>query len=230
MDAQLLAKYDFVDFGCSNGGSMKFAMDRLGGENGIGFDINPEKVEKAKAMGLSAHLADVSSLDPAGLGTARFVIASHFLEHLPSLELAELCISSACRVAEEFVFIRQPFFDADVALEKLGLKLYWSSWRGHTNHMTTLDFVEILERLKGQGLFDSYTTFHRYPIENSNNECVHPTSSPRDQHAYDPAIHPKKPITDFEMPVFREVGCVILKKPNALNAQLRNFLKYSMIV
>ena len=48
-----LAPYDFVDFGCSSGGSIKFAMERLGGVNGIGVDLDPEylKAHAARPRG-----------------------------------------------------------------------------------------------------------------------------------------------------------------------------------
>ena len=139
-----LSLYDFVDFGCSKGGSIDFAVKKLGGSRGVGLDVDPRKVEATRQAGYEAHIADVSELDPEKLGTTRFVVMAHFLEHLPTLDAASRCIRSAVRVADEFVFIRQPYFDADEYLASLGLRLYWSHWRGHKNHMKAADFHDIL--------------------------------------------------------------------------------------
>lgn len=52
-----LSQYDFVDFGCSAGGSIRL-MERLFGGVGIGFDADPDKVATAKRC--RAHLASMS--------------------------------------------------------------------------------------------------------------------------------------------------------------------------
>ena len=105
----------------------------------MSLDINPKKVAAARAAGFDAKVADLTKLDPEDIGTVRFVIMSHFLEHLPDCKAAQACIESACGIAEKFVIIRQPYFDADGYLFSLGLKLYWSDWAGHPYHMSSLE-------------------------------------------------------------------------------------------
>ena len=53
------ADYDFLDFGCSKGGSMEFAQATFGGR-GLGLDIDPAKVAASKAAGFDAAVQDVS--------------------------------------------------------------------------------------------------------------------------------------------------------------------------
>lgn len=42
--------YDFLDFGCSQGASLRFGVNTLRGTRGIGFDIDPQKVEEANEL------------------------------------------------------------------------------------------------------------------------------------------------------------------------------------
>ena len=51
--------YNFVDFGCSAGCSMTFAMDPLGGRRALGLDINTTKVNTARAAGFNVEVADL---------------------------------------------------------------------------------------------------------------------------------------------------------------------------
>ena len=220
----LLDEYDFVDFGCSSGGSMKFAQAKLGGCRGVGLDIDEKKVDASRRAGFTAQVVDVTGLDASASGTVRFVTMMHFLEHLYSLDMARQCIESACSIADEFVFIRQPFFDADSYLEKLGLRLYWSHWRGHRNHMKAADFQDILDDLLAAGQIQRYILFNRTPIANSHDPCVHPLSSPIDQHQWEEGKHEPKEYREFDMPVYREIGAVIHTRAPKLGEEPRRLL------
>jgi hypothetical protein len=219
-----LDDYDYVDFGCSSGGSMQFARERLGGGKGVGLDIDPKKVAASRAAGFDAHVADVAKLDPRTMGRTRFAVMAHFLEHLPNVELAAKCIESAVRVADEFVFIRQPYFDADEYLAALGLKLYWSHWRGHKNHMKARDFHAILDAMLERRRFRRYMLFYRTKIINSDDPAVHPETSPIDQHGWDASKHGPKPYYKFQYPVYREIGVLIQTQAKKVSEPPRRFL------
>ena len=216
--------FDFVDFGCSTGGSMEFARGRLGGVRGLGLEMDPAKVAACRKAGFEAHEIDVSTLDPRRTGTVRFSVLSHFLEHLPSLKLAGKCIESAIAVSDEFVLIRQPYFDADYYLKALGLNLYWSNWIGHKNHMMARDFRDILDPLLARRRFRRYFMFSRSRIADSNDPCLHPLSSPIDQCEWDAAVHGEKPFYNFSVPVYREIGVLIHTRARKLDEKPRRFL------
>ena len=55
--------YDFLDFGCSTGGSISFAQKYLGGSHGLGLDINSEKVKLTQANGFDAISEDILSIN-----------------------------------------------------------------------------------------------------------------------------------------------------------------------
>jgi len=220
-----LTAYDFVDFGCSTGESIAFGIAQLGGSRGLGLDLNPEKVAIAREAGYDAEVADVTALDPKSMGTVRFVIMSHFLEHLSGYECAQACIQSACRIAEEFVFVRQPYFDADGYLFSLGLKLYWSDWAGHPYHMTSLELYKILATLRDEGTISRFVIFCRSRIKDSNHPAIHPITSPRDQHEWEMQMHGPKGFHEFEYPIFGETFAVIIKDPSRINERPFELLK-----
>lgn len=219
-----LNNFDFVDFGCSSAGSMRFAQNKLGGTRGLGLDIDPKKVEASINAGFEALVADVRQLDPQQLGTVRFVVMSHFLEHLPWIEEARACINSACAIADKYVLIRQPFFDADDYLSALGLKLFWSDWHGHKTHMKIDDFHNALSALLTRRKICRYLLFNRTRIYDSDDPCIHPLSSPKDQHQWEKETHSPKPYYRFQRRVYREVGALIYTRARKLDEKPRRFL------
>ena len=71
---------DFLDFGCSGGGSIEYAKKYLGGKNGIGIDIDKKKVDFATKAGHNAVLFNIEELPNDKL--VDFVILSVFLNTL----------------------------------------------------------------------------------------------------------------------------------------------------
>ncbi len=204
-----MEEVDFLDFGASKGGSIEFAKKILGGRHGVGVDRDAAKVERMRDLGYACLEADVTSLEFSP-NSVRFVVMSHVLEHLPDVEAIGRTVESAARVARDFLYIQGPYFDADVALSTQGLKFYWSDWHGHTYRLTTWELISLLHELG----WTSYALMGRLPVVDSSDPAVHPLSSPRDQHDYDPQIHPPKPHVMFGPPVhkrhvYREFVCVV---------------------
>lgn len=204
-------EFDFLDFGCSRGGSIEWAKKLLGGKKGLGIDIAAAKVKEAREAGHNAINFDLMKIPPRKL--VRFTVMSHFLEHVPDLTMVKTFVRNACEVSREFVLIKQPYFDSDGYLFQNGLKTYWSDWRGHPNCMGTLDLYRILRELKADGKLTAFSIHAKLPIKTSDDKFIHPVSSPIDQHQYDPKIHPPK-IKGFEFPfpVFYETVAFITMK------------------
>jgi hypothetical protein len=204
-------EFDFLDFGCSAGGSIKMAMKTFGAKRGLGIDVNEKKVEQAIAAGCEAIVYDIHDLPRRPL--VRFCVMAHFLEHIPNRTDVVAFLRKASDISREFVFIRQPYFDADGYLFQKGLKLFWSDWRGHPNTMSTLDFYTILVQMKNDGHIGNFSIHVGGPILSSADNAIHPAASPRDQHHYNLALHPAKPATiRFDAPVFAET-VVFISKP-----------------
>jgi ubiquinone/menaquinone biosynthesis C-methylase UbiE len=88
--------YDFVVFGAPTGASMQVAKNHLGGQRGIGIDIDPRKVKKARENGRECLVGDITNIDvPAQ--SVRFVVMSHALEHLPDEQTLAKVIAEAAR-------------------------------------------------------------------------------------------------------------------------------------
>jgi hypothetical protein len=214
--------YDFLDFGCSGGGSIIYVTRIFPGVRGLGLDVDPRKVAKAKEAGFDAEVCDVASLTAAP-DQVRFVVMSHFLEHLTGRKPAFDCLLAAARVATEFVVIRQPWFDADGYLFGLGLKFYWSHWRGHRYHMTALEMQQCMEALASQGAIEQYALFGRKPVRDSGDPSVHPLASPVDQHEWDKTVHPPKPSVAFGIPIYRELCAVAVRNGGQIDELARRF-------
>ncbi|MBE9571672.1 MAG: hypothetical protein IMF11_13675 [Proteobacteria bacterium] len=123
--------------------------------------------------------------------------------------MTKKAIRSAVLVASDFVVIIGPWFDADVYLERLGLKFFWSDWTGHTWHFHTKDLRQILNTL---GL-RNYVIMACGEVKDSSDPAIHPLDSPRDQHEYNPEIHPPKPLLPFSQAVYKEMTCYVQLRP-----------------
>ena len=73
--------YDSIDFGCSKGTSIDYAMSAFGAENMLGIDIDPKKVDACIRRGYSAIVGDLTSF-PTLNRKVKFSQLSHFLEHM----------------------------------------------------------------------------------------------------------------------------------------------------
>ena len=199
-------EFDFIDFGCSKGGSIKLGQTRFGGKKGLGIDIDDAKVRICREAGVEAICYDIAAIPDEKL--FRFTILSHFLEHIPNPIDVAFYVRKACTISREFVYIQQPFFDADAYLARHSLKLYWSDWHGHPNHMSSSDLRVVLRDLQKVGLNIRYSIYARKPITSSDDPCVHSILSPSDQHKFDPT-HPAKNTVTFTEPVYAELVCLI---------------------
>ncbi len=198
--------FDFIDYGCSSGGSIKFAQKRLGGGRGLGIDLSAAKVQQAASEGCECVEMDASELK-AFPDKVRFVTMFHFLEHLPGITQAQQCISSAFAVAREFVIMKQPWFDSDGILFRDNLKLYWSDWTGHTFKTSALDLARLA---RGAGKACRYRIYGRDPIPHSHHPGVLCLSDPPNSHQHEPGHHGVRPFVEFKEPVFRESMLVAL--------------------
>lgn len=222
-------EYDFIDFGCSSGGSMKFAQTVLGGKKGVGVDIDPKKVEETKKNGYNAFLADATTLH-VYKNAVSFVIMSHFLEHLPGIDLAFNCIKSATIVAKDYIYIQQPYFDADGLLLQKKLKLYWSHWSGHKNHMSAIEFHNCLYPLVQRGALKRFVILGDERIRTSSSPCIHPLDSPRNSHDWDEVLHSPKRFEAFDFPCFKQIIVCIQINPSFNFDKVLNRIHFSEVL
>ena len=214
-----LREFDFVDFGCSVGGSMKFARTAFNGGTAIGIDIDESKVERTREAGYEAVLADAT--DPTQFtGQARFSILSHFLEHLPSYEAVARSLETAIRISEDFVFVRQPWFDSDGELFRAGLKFYWSDWHGHPMTLTSLQMYRAVRKALDAGTLARATVYGFKPVVDTDDECVIPLSAPLNSSKYDPALHGPKVSPALPLTAYRELVVILAKRDPELTETL----------
>ncbi len=206
--------YEFFDFGCSAGGSLERYGKMFQAEGkGLGLDINPQKVKLTKEKGFNAEVCDITKLQLSS--KVRFCIMHHFLEHVPSVHDVNKIVRKACSVADDFVLIRQPYFDADPYLFSHGFKFFWSHWRGHPNNMTLLELHNMLMPMASEGLIKRFSLYGLYLVTSSEDAAIHNLDSKIDQHEWNVEEHSQKKIIDFTIPVYREVMAIIDLSGNA---------------
>ena len=200
-------EFDFIDIGCSKGGSLAWAMAQFGGK-GLGIDLSERKVEATRAAGYQAILADAAALDMPN-GAVRFATLSDVLEHMPDGEAAERCVTEAYRVSRDFVLIRGPNFDREEELRRLSLKRYYADWRGHSWHHVTADLLRLAQHA---GAARTLLIPHGR-IRGSEDPDILPIGAPRDQGRYDAGLHGPKPMLTFERKFHSRITMVLGKSP-----------------
>ncbi|MBA3421576.1 MAG: class I SAM-dependent methyltransferase [Thermoleophilaceae bacterium] len=207
LDAVDWGRFDFLDLGCSRGASTAYCRRRFGARRGIGVDLDPVKVGEAVRAGHEAVQADATTLEvPVPV---RFVSMIDFLEHLPGLEAVEAVLGRAASVATDFLYIQHPSFEGEGFVEGLGVRQYWWHWSGHTAHPQVADYCSMFERL---GL-DRYSIRFRGLVRDSRHPSVIPLGTRKNQHAFDPALHPPKPHLTFARPLWQMQEIVIALRP-----------------
>lgn len=200
-------RFDFLDFGCGTGSSIELSKKIFDGQNGLGLDIDPKNVEATRAKGFEALTIDVTEMAQFP-DAVSFSVMSHFLGHLSGYQLALRCIAGAGAASRDFVFIRKPWFDSDPELARVGLKLFWSDWAGHSYKMTTLDFCRAIRDVKN-GKIMSWGLFGYRQILDSGDQAVHPLSSPPGQSLFEERKHSRKLNLVLLSPAYAETVCVI---------------------
>ena len=193
----------FFEFGCSKGEGLLWVNQKIS-KKGVGFDIDPKKIEETLKKGFIC--TDYNILDLKDEKLVRFSTFFHTLEHLESFSQAESFIVKACQVSYDNVYIRQPFFDSEPYLFYNGLKTYYSHWSGHKNLMTTPVFYYILEYLRNSKMIKDYVIAFKEPVKSSQSNIILPITAPVNSLFYDSKIHPAKPNKIiFTYPVYKEI-------------------------
>jgi len=203
-----ISGFEFIDLGCGRGDSLRYYGRCFNAEGrGLGLDSNETKVKEARAAGLHAEVCDIIELEVTG--RVNFCVMSHFLEHIADIKKARQMIRRAVSFSREFVLISQPWFDADPYLFREGFKLFWSDWWGHPNHMTLLEFRNILQPFLAARRIKRYTLYGFERVQGSADPAVLNLDEPPDSPAWTEGTHGPKRDMAFTEPVFREVMALL---------------------
>ena len=190
---------DFVDIGCSTGGSFNFAKGRYG-KNGLGIDIEPEKVKQSINNSAPAVQLNACNIKIFNDNATKVVTMLDFLEHLPDLDTIARVLKESTRIASNSIFIKGPMF-YDEYLNNLGLQFYWSNWTGHPTHVEPVNIIEIMEKNNQS----NYKLHYIDQVYNSKNKCIHPLNGHEDRHDYDPVMDPVKDMNIvFEKKIYKQ--------------------------
>ena len=197
--------YKFLDVGCKIGGSFYIANKYgFSASDGFGIDVRPQHIEDFIKAGYDGMLADARDI-PFPDNTFELVIFNHVLEHMPNELDGIKALKECIRVSSKTVLITLPFFDEDEYLNSLGLKTYYSDWKGHTNKVHFKKLTT--EWLAGYSY--EYTMIKK--IEDSSFSEIIPLTAPIDSVIYDESKHGQKPHIKFDRDIWREYTITVTK-------------------
>ncbi|MEX0972452.1 MAG: class I SAM-dependent methyltransferase [Solirubrobacterales bacterium] len=199
--------YDFIDLGCSTGGSIEHCMSRFGAKRGLGIDLDPDKVENTKRTGLDAVVADARELNLDG--QVSFISMLDFCEHLPEVETVQEIITAAAASARDFLYIKHPSFEGQEYAEGEGVRQYWWGWHGHTAHVRVADYCTIFDLL---GL-SAYMIRYIGRVDDSTHPSIIPTTTPMDQSESDAQAITDVPEVSFSPPLWRRQDIFVALRP-----------------
>jgi len=189
-------KFDFYDFGSYRGGSFRLAQS-FGARNGLGFEINKNRVLRLAKAGIPCMQLDVTKVS-LPKNSANFIVMCHFLEHLDNEQQVFETLKKSIEAATDFIYIEGPSFDFDDYLKSLGFKFFWYDGCGHKTRVT----VKMLRRIFVKLGIKDISCFAEQPyVKDSKSDDIYP---------YDSGIHNtycdksfKKETVTFKKDVYR---------------------------
>lgn len=189
---------DIVDLGTKQGGALdgffhpkqkvNFDAKKFKRTNCLGIDINSNYEKAVKSKGYMFEAMNLASPEViANLPKARGYLLWHFLEHLPSKEIATEVVQKVMEQSQEFVWFKLPNFDQDHktgegALRKLGLRFTWTDWKGHPCHWLLKDNLDAIEKSKADRYKLQYAAAKT--IASTSDSRVVPINAPTDTVEY----------------------------------------------
>ena len=195
-------KIDFIDIGCSKGGSYKFIQKKFNFENGLALDIDIKKVKEAIKNNTPAIRLDATKMNIFNDNACKLISIIHTLEHFPNEYIIKDVLKESIRIASNTIYIKGPMYYQDYLSNK-GFQFYWSHWKGHTCLIEPETIINIMKEF-GENNY-KLNFYHKHLVKNSNDTCIHSINGLIDRHHYDKNIDPpKKMNVNFEKNIYKE--------------------------
>ncbi|MFG1429348.1 hypothetical protein [Roseixanthobacter glucoisosaccharinicivorans] len=111
-------RFEFIDFGCGNGGSYNFAASCVQG-SGFAIDKSEEAVVKCQTLGIQAERHDVLSFQQRNVASGSFAI--NLLQEMPGFPDFRAALVNIIRASTHFSLIQHPYYDKDTQLALKGI-------------------------------------------------------------------------------------------------------------
>jgi SAM-dependent methyltransferase len=219
---------EFLDLGCGSGGSCEFVRRYTDMRVGLSLDLSDDKIVQCRKVNDLAFAYDVTTL-PRVEGAVSSAFCMHFLEHVDTAANVFRIIELALTASRDFLLVRQPYFDHDDALARLGCHTYWSDWSGHKTKLSTAMIDDLATHLFGLGLLQQVSISGIDRIESTSHATILPLDAESNQHHYDAERHGPKPIADINFDCFREIF-VVFRRPTISAAGLERLAQVKAVV
>lgn len=212
---------DFVDLGSGGGRSYEYVRRTTGLKVGVSLDLSPAKVTECRQVNDLSFVYDIRDV-PYSFGAVSAAFMLNVLQQIPVEKSVLQVVQNALVASRDYVMIRQPFFDHDAALARLGLRSYWSDWSTHLSPMD-LPFLSGLARRCGP-FAERLRVFGIDRIDDSESPFILPLAAPPEQDRYSQSLHGEKPEARFDFPSYRE-ALVIIERQSISEAAVANIAR-----
>lgn len=199
-------EYGVLDIGCSSGGSLEFA-ERKFKLAAAGIDIDAAKIEKARAAGRNVWLHNLFET-PLPAQSVSYAMLFHVLEHLDTFDSIARLVRLAAGCSRDAVLIRTPNFDLDGLLARRGLKFYFADWSGHKFHVTSLDYVRIINQIAGGGRMTAARIYGSQRRHGPFTDLI-PLEAPVNTQRTGTQAYPPVDVDQLPFPVYSETTVIL---------------------
>lgn len=204
-----MTKWTVVDLGTKLGGALDvyrgkghklYYFPRADPKQCLGIDRQDRYKKDVEKKGYSFRTADLLD-EKFAYPAAQVYLAFDFLEHLPSIELAQLVLIKMIEASEAGVWLRCPSFENDPRLSEAGVRFAWTNWHGHPAHFKIEHAMEAVGQLRQERGYKLKTKV----VENQKTtttfaDSIVPLSAPVDTRKYSSDLGPKKKVI-FKPPI-----------------------------
>jgi len=158
----------------------------------LAVDMNPDYGKEATDRGFqfrAANIADPSFEWPVSM----YYSASHFLEHLPSIEASNVVLKKMMGSATHGIMLKMPCFEPEMlkTLDDAGLRFTWTTWKCHRSAYTTRHVEDIVENDPDWRVVKKSTNLY---LNDATHKTVVLKGAPRDASEYLESMGPKPQI------------------------------------
>jgi hypothetical protein len=191
--------FDFIDVGSHKGGGLRLGAT-LGGNHGLGVEIDERKARSGLQQGLAIYTSDAAAL-PWDRRVFRFGVCRHVLEHLPDEATVRGVLRRLADICSDFIYVEGPDFSSATYLRDLGLTLAHDTMSTHTCRMDPASLGSALAAVGTRRLLMG----RALPIRDSHSRWIHRHDAPRDRGAWREEEDLPKPTVTFDRELYRDI-------------------------
>jgi hypothetical protein len=208
--------YRLVDIGSKIGGSAEkyrrrlsaseFPVSNAAAQHVLTIERSPGYRAALRRLGFDVIIGDIMKiLDDGLLPSGDVFMASHILEHLPTLEDSQRLLAAMVQQAKHGVWLKLPSFEQDDTgegrLKKHNLRFNWTSWSCHRTAFCLEHVREVLRNCNRPHICHELASI---TLPDNKHYNIVPNLDQKDLGRYNAAEHGPKHYVKFNPPIVGE--------------------------